>query len=381
MCPSYENTFMPHRYAIAAPDTLPSPSFVIFREHLLHNIDTILKIAGDPQRLRPHCKTHKMAAITKLMLDRGITKHKAATIAEAEMLAQCGVKDVVISYNMVGPSIARMVALTRAYPHVQFAVNADDAGCIEQLGAAATAAGVSIGVVLDINPGRDRTGVAPGPAAAALYKLIAHTPGLRPEGLHLYDGQHLHADPVDRQLAIEHVWERVIAFRELLERTGVHVPRIICGGTPTFPVYARMTDPVIELSPGTCVFHDCSYGEKFPDLAAFIPAALVFTRVISRPTANRVTLDVGTKAVASDPPMGQRVVLPAIPDGVQVLHNEEHLVVETPNASKWKVGDWLLAIPRHVCPTSALHRTVLVIENGQQVDEWVVTARDRKLTI
>jgi D-serine deaminase-like pyridoxal phosphate-dependent protein len=108
---------------------------------------------------------------------------------------------------------------------------------------------------------------------------------------------------------------------------------------------------------------------------------LVFTRVVSRPTPNRVTLDVGTKAIASDPPMGQRAVLPAIPDGVQVLHNEEHLVVETPDAGKWTVGDWLLAIPRHVCPTSALHRTVYVIDNGQQVDEWEVTSRDRKLTI
>ncbi len=372
---------MPQRYLVSAPESLPSPSFVIFREHLRHNIDAILRIAGNPQRLRPHCKTHKMAAIVRMLLERGITKHKAATIAEAEMLARCGVRDIVISYNIVGPNIARTVALASAFPEVQFAVNADDAGCIDQLGAAATRAGVSIGVVLDINPGRDRTGVTPGPAAAALYRRIAHTAGLRPEGLHLYDGQHGQADPVDRQYAVEQVWERVIAFRELLERNGLVVPRIICGGTPTFPIYARMDDPVIELSPGTCIFHDCNYGEKFPDLAPFIPAALVFTRVISRPTANRVTLDVGTKAIASDPPMGQRMVLPAIPDGVQVLHNEEHLVVETPNAAKWKVGDWLLAIPRHVCPTSALHRTVIVMENGKQVDEWEVTARDRKLTI
>ena len=372
---------MPHRYAIAAPESIPSPSLVIFREHLLHNIDTVLKMAGNPQRLRPHCKTHKMAAVIQLLLERGITRHKAATIAEAEMLARCGVRDVVISYNMVGPSIARMVALASAFPEVQFAVNADDADCIDQLGAAATRAGVSIGVVLDINPGRDRTGVVPGPAAAALYRRIAHTEGLRPEGLHLYDGQHGQSDPVERQIAVEQVWERIVAFRELLERNGLAVPRVICGGSPTFPIYARMDDPRIELSPGTCLFHDGNYGEKFPDLAAFIPAALVFTRVISRPTANRLTLDVGTKAIAADPPMGQRMVLPAIPDGVQVLHNEEHLVVETPHADRWKVGDWLLAIPRHICPTSALHRTAIVFDKGQQVDEWEVTARDRKLTV
>ncbi len=372
---------MPHRYLITAPDSLPSPSFVVFREQLLSNIHTMLAMAGGPERLRPHCKTHKMAAVVRLLLERGITKHKASTIAEAEMLARCGVKDVVISYNMVGPNVARIVALAKAFPEVQFAVTADDAGCIEQLGVAATRAGVSIGVLLDINPGRDRTGVVPGPAAATLYRQIAHTPGLRPEGLHLYDGQHGQFDPEERQHAVEQVWERVIAFRELLERNGHPVPRVICGGTPTFRMYCRMDDPFIELSPGTCLFHDGNYGEKFPDLAAFVPAALVFTRVISRPTANRVTLDAGTKSIASDPPMGQRMTLPAIPDGVQVLHNEEHLVIETPSASKWKVGDWLLAIPRHICPTSALHRSVIVIEHGQQVDEWEVTARDRRLTI
>ena len=372
---------MPQRYLITAPETIPSPSFVVFREQLRHNIDTILKIAGDPQRLRPHCKTHKMAAVVRLLLERGITKHKAATIAEAEMLARCGVKDVVISYNMVGPNIARSVALAKAFPDIRLSVTADDLDCIDQLGKAATGAGVTIGVLLDINPGRDRTGVLPDQSAVLLYHRIAHTEGLRPEGLHLYDGNQSQSDLEERRQAVERVWERVNAFRELLERRGLPVPRVVCGGTPTFPIYTRMPDPAIELSPGTCIFHDGNYGEKFPDLAAFQPAALLLTRVISRPTANRVTLDAGTKAIASDPPMGQRMVLPAIPDGVQVLHNEEHLVIETPHAADWKVGDWLLAIPRHVCPTSALHRSVIVIENGQQVDEWEVTARDRRLTI
>jgi D-threonine aldolase len=372
---------MPQRYLITTPDSLRSPSFVVFREQLLSNIHAMLAMAGGPARLRPHCKTHKMAAVVRLLLERGITKHKAATIAEAEMLARCGVKDVVIAYNMVGPNIARSVALARAFPEARFTVTADDLDCIDQLGQAATGAGVTIGVLLDINPGRDRTGVLPDQSAVLPYHRIAHTSGLRTEGLHLYDGNQGQSDPVERRKAVERVWERVTAFRELLDRRGLPVPRVVCGGTPTFPIYSQWLDPAIELSPGTCVFHDCNYGEKFPDLAAFQPAALVFTRVISRPTASRVTLDAGTKSIASDPPMGQRMVLPAIPDGAQVLHNEEHLVIETPNAAQWKVGDWLLAIPRHICPTSALHRSVIVIENGQQVDEWEVTARDRKLTI
>jgi D-serine deaminase-like pyridoxal phosphate-dependent protein len=372
---------MPDRYTINSPESLLSPSLIIFREHLLRNIDAMIAMAGNPDRLRPHCKTHKMAAIVRLLLDRGIKKHKAATIAEAEMLARCGVPDVFICYSMIGPNQARIVALAKAFPQTKFMVTADDVTMVNQLGRAATSAGVSIGVILDINPGRDRTGVGLDDAAAALYQRIAEIPGLTAEGFNVYDGNRGEADPEERRKAVAAFWEPVAAFRDRLVKRGLPVPRAVCGGTPTFPIYAQMTAPVIELSPGTCVFHDVNYGDKFPDLAPFTPAALVFTRVVSRPTANRVTLDMGTKSIASDPPMGQRAFLPAIPDGVQVLHNEEHLVVESADAVRWKVGDWLVAIPKHVCPTSALHRSAIVIENGQQVDEWEVTARDRRLTI
>ena len=116
-------------------------------------------------------------------------------------------------------------------------------------------------------------------------------------------------------------------------------------------------------------------------MTGFRAAALVLTRVISRPTANRVTFDVGVKGVASDPPMGQRVTLSDIPDAEQVLQNEEHLVIETAEAEKWSPGDWTLAIPRHVCPTSALYRQAYVVADGKVIEMWDVAARDRKLTV
>ena len=86
-----------------------SPGLVVFRELVAANVDRMIEIARDPQRLRPHCKTHKMREVAEMQLARGITKHKAATIAEAEMLAQAGVKDVFLAYNIVGPNIARSV--------------------------------------------------------------------------------------------------------------------------------------------------------------------------------------------------------------------------------------------------------------------------------
>ncbi|MFV0445556.1 MAG: D-TA family PLP-dependent enzyme [Planctomycetaceae bacterium] len=370
-------------YSISSPDKLLSPSLIVFRDLVARNIDRMIEVAGGVSRLRPHCKTHKMTEVVRLQLDRGITRQKAATLAEAEMLARAGCRDIVLSYNLVGPNIARAVTFCRTFPDVHFAALADDSGLVNQLGTALQSAGVTMELLVDINPGRDRTGLRAGPDAERLYQQIAATPGLRPGGLHIYDGQHNQSDLTERTAAVAREWEAIAALRDRLRTAGLTVPRLICGGTPTFPVYAHMTDPDIELSPGTCLFHDASYAEKFPDLTGFAPAALVFTRVISRPTATRLTLDCGTKSVASDPPTGQRVVLPAIPEAVQLLHNEEHLVVEVPEsvASRWSVGDWTLAIPRHICPTSALHREAVVIAGGEITAVWPVIARDRMLTV
>ncbi len=141
------------------------------------------------------------------------------------------------------------------------------------------------------------------------------------------------------------------------EAKGVPVPRLVCGGTPSFPVYAGMTDvPGIECSPGTFVLHDAGYGPKYADLAGITPAAVLVTRVVSRPTANRVTLDLGSKAVAADPILEKRVTLLDFPEYKTVGHNEEHLIVETAGAGAYKPGDVVFALPGHICPTVALHK-------------------------
>lgn len=369
------------QYRIHHPEKIFSPGLVVFEEIVDQNIKTMLTMAGSVDRLRPHCKTHKMPAVIRKLLACGVTRHKAATFAEAEMLATTGVGDIFLAYNIVGPNLERVVEFRRRFPDVQFAVTGDDAGQLKLLSSAVSALNSDVDVVLDINPGRDRTGCPVGQTAFELYQTIDRSPGLNPGGLHLYDGHLRQSNPEERRAAVHKFWESIAAFRDRLETAGLPVPRIVCGGTPTFPIYSAMDDPSIELSPGTCIFHDFGYGDAFPDLNCFSQAAAVLTRVISRPTANRVTLDVGTKAIASDPPMGKRVVIQGLNQAEQVLQNEEHLVIEAENAGEFQVGDWLLAFPRHVCPTSALYRSATVISQGEIVDHWEVVARDRQLTI
>ncbi len=371
---------MDPRYHVADTSDIITPALLIFREQLEANLRHMIQIAGGTSRLRPHCKTHKMAAVTELEVRHGITKHKCATLAEAEMLAECGVRDIFLAYNIVGPNIRRVVAFCRRFPNVRLAVTADHTGPLTALGAAAAAAGVTVPVLLDIDTGQHRTGLTVGPGARAVYEAISKTPGIQAGGLHVYDGHQHQKSLAERRVAVLNEFQKVLAFRDALVAAGMSVPALVCGGTASFPIYAELTDPVIELSPGTCLFNDAGYSEAFPDLE-FQPAALLLTRVVSRPTADRVTFDLGYKAVASDPPAGKRLQILGIPDAEQVLQNEEHLVIQTSHAGEFQPGDEAYAIPRHICPTSALHKEAFVIVDGKLAERWPVSARDRWLTL
>lgn len=371
---------MDSRYSIENTSEIISPALLVFREIVEENLDRMIAIAGGPERLRPHCKTHKTREIVEMQMARGIVKHKCATFAEAEMLADCGVKDIFLAYNLVGPNIDRAVAFCRRFPDVTLSVTADSEAPVTALGRAMQASGQMIDVLLDLDTGQHRTGIPAGKTALALYRLIHDTHRLNVGGIHLYDGQN-HQTPLKaRTKAVMSCWNKAADFRDELVAAGLPVPRIVAGGTGSFPIFARIDDPAIELSPGTCIYHDAGYGAMFPDLE-FTPAAVLLTRVISRPTKDRVTVDLGYKAVASDPAMPLRAVFPDIPDAELVLQNEEHLVLQTSHAGEYQPGDVLFAIPRHVCPTSAMHQEAIVIAEGKPAERWPIAARDRRLTL
>ena len=371
---------MKQRYSIANPDEILSPGLVVFEEILRENITRMKAIAGEDGRLRPHCKTHKMIDVTRLEVGMGIVKHKCATFAEAEMLALGGARDVFLAYNLVGPNIDRAVRYRQRFPEVRFSVAADHPGPVDTLNDAMARAGEQIGVFVDIDTGLRRTGLPPGPEARDLYARIDGSSHLKPAGLHLYDGQNHQTDLADRRSAVDQCWDAVRALRDRLENSSLAVPAIVAGGTGTFPLYAGKDEPSLELSPGTCVLHDDGYAREFPDMR-FVAAALIVTRVISRPSHELVTFDLGYKACASDPPAGSRLHFPAIPDAKEVLQNEEHLVIETARAARYRPGDVEMAIPTHICPTSALHSHAWVVSDGRVQKRWEVTARDRALTL
>lgn len=362
-------------YALSNAGEIPSPALVVYRTRIEENILQMLRMAGSPDRLRPHIKTHKIAELIRLQQGLGIQKFKCATIAEAELLADCNARDVLLAYPLVGPSVPRLITLQKSKPGTRFSTLMDDAAAAAAASAEAVRAGVRLEALVDLDIGQHRTGIAP-EKAEELCQLINRLPGLRFGGLHAYDG-HIHDhDPEQRARVCEAAFEPVKRLRARLESAGIPVARVVAGGTPTFPIHARRGD--VECSPGTSIFWDAGYSSEMPDLQ-FQIAAVLLVRVVSKPAADRICLDLGHKAVASEMPQ-PRVVFPEIPDAIPVAHNEEHLVIQTSQASGFSVGDVIYAFPWHICPTVALHSEVWVAQNGRTSGTWPVPARARRLT-
>ncbi len=354
---------------------VPSPSLLVFPVRIRANIQLMIKIAGGPERLRPHVKTHKMAEVVTLQQEQGIRKFKCATLAEMRMLLSCQVKDILLAMQPVGPVIRSLVQLSKEKPDTHFSTLVDNAQTLESIETLCHQAGAKLGVYLDINCGMNRTGIIPDEAARKLYQRIHQSESVTLGGLHIYDGHIRDSNIEDREEHCRCDWEVVDAFIDSLEQSAMPIPNIIAGGSPTFPVHARREG--VDLSPGTTLLWDFGYGDAFPDLP-FQHAALLLTRVLSKPSGNLICLDLGHKSVAAEMPH-PRVRLLGLEDAVFVSQSEEHLVIETEKAASLSVGDAVYGIPRHICPTVALHNKVVVVSDGKVNDHWTVVARDRIL--
>jgi D-serine deaminase-like pyridoxal phosphate-dependent protein len=364
-------------YKISNEAQIDSPAILVYPDRIQANIVRMIKIAGGTDRLRPHVKTYKIAEIVNAQMAHGIQKFKCATISEAEMLAGCNVPDVLFAYQPVGPKIHRLLALVQKFPRTQFSTLIDNLDIMREIANVFNVAGHTLPLYIDLDVGLQRTGIASKKTALNLIRSIEATSGVQFAGLHIYDGHLGNVDFETRLELTDSAWENVNVLIGKIDAAGIPVSKIIAGGTPSFPVHARRSD--VELSPGTVLLWDRGYEMKCPELP-FESAAMLLTRVVSRPTDKSICLDLGTKAIASEM-KAPRAFFPELPVSKVVMHNEEHLVLQFEENCDLSVGQCLYAIPWHICPTVALYAEVGVVAKGQVNDTWRVVARDRKLTV
>ena len=363
-------------YAIQNIETVDSPSVALYLEHLSFNINEMVSIVeGKTERLMPHIKTNKMPKVMELLLSSGISHFKASTISEAEIAAEAGAKSVLIAHQLVGPKVDRFLSLIKHFPNTQFSTILDNMDSAELLNQKALEHEIKLNIYIDINNGMNRSGIEIGPGLDELMAYLKICDSLFFKGLHAYDGHLRDADFTARKEKIEKDVKDVETYFEAL-RIDYPATELICGGTPSFTSHALQEKRIT--SPGTCVLWDWGYGEKLTE-QNFKHAAVLVTRIISKPIEGIITIDLGHKSVAAENPIDKRVKFLNLADYELLSQSEEHGVIQVKDWDTFKVGDVLYGIPYHICPTINLHDEVSVIENGQKVDSWEITARKRKL--
>src|SRR5688572_26828653 len=221
-------------FEIKKINELDSPALVVFPDRVKHNIRLAIDMIGDVNRLRPHIKTNKSADVARLMLKEGITKFKCATIAEAEMLAQCNAQDVLLAYQPLGPKLDRFVSLVKKYPATKFSCLTDNIDAVDEQAAIFNSGNLTVPVFIDLNVGMNRTGIAPDEKAIELASHIRQLPGVDLVGLHAYDG---HIRDVDFEAKKQKCDEAFAGVEKLNGK--LKLPTIIMGGSPPFSVHCK----------------------------------------------------------------------------------------------------------------------------------------------
>jgi D-serine deaminase-like pyridoxal phosphate-dependent protein len=312
-----------------------------------------------------------MAEIIQLQVHQGITKFKCATLTEMEMVAENGGTDILLAYPVFGPAIKKYFNIVKKFPQVKFKVLTDNKNSIVYLSEEAKIQQQKATVFIDIDNGMHRTGID-SDQAFHLAVEISKYEFLKLEGLHIYDG-HIHNSILKlRQEQCENDFKPVEELVQKLKNIGIEIAELACGGTFTFPIHQKYKNRT--LCPGTPVLWDAGYNKSIPDLD-FLPAAVLAGRVISKPFGN-ICFDLGYKSMASEMSQPRLEFMEFKIENVE-NQSEEHLVVSTSETIKLNQGDFVYALPVHICPTIALHEQVYVVENKKAIKTWYVIARKR----
>jgi 3-hydroxy-D-aspartate aldolase len=323
-------------------------------------------------RLRPHAKTHKSPDIARRQIAAGAVGQCCAKLGEAEALAQAGIAGLHITSPVVArPAIERLVALNAASEGLSVVVDHPDN--LEAF-AQAFSADRPLGVFIDIDPGIHRTGVTSIEAALELVLRIQALPQLRYEGVQFYAGREQHIyDLAERRAAIVRKTERLKEYLTALAEAGAAAPIVTGGGSGTHMIDLEL-GVFNELQVGSYVFMDDQYA-ACEGLAEFERSLFVDTRVVSRNSANLITVDAGLKAFATEGEPPRPVDLDA---ATYAFMGDEHGAVIAPGiAEQVTLGQRITLSVPHCDPTVNLYDSYHVLEGETLTAMWPVAARGR----
>jgi D-serine deaminase-like pyridoxal phosphate-dependent protein len=358
---------------------LPTPALLIDLDIFEHNVQKLASYMSDrPSSFRPHAKAHKSPAVGKLQLASGAKGLCAAKLGEADVLIRGGIKDVLITAEVVGKlKIARLMSLLAMTPDVKAVVD-NEQNAID-LSDAALASKRRLKVAIDVNVGQNRTGLEKPEEVVALAEIIAKQKGLELIGLQGYGGNNQHVMGFENRRARElQSNERVVAARHALEKAGFTVQMVSVGGTGSYNIDADYTG-VTEIQPGSYIFMDSHYnkigGKDMPEFSEFGNSLSVLATVISRAVAGRAIVDAGGKALSTDESTPEPMDITGATFGVA---GDEYGSLRLQDPSRdLKVGDQVQIMPGHCDTTVNLHNVFFAVRKGMVEHVWPIEGRGR----
>jgi len=357
-------------------DEVDTPALVIDLDAFERNLRRLAeRIAGSPAKARPHAKTHKCPVIALKQVEFGAVGVCVQKVSEAEAMVYGGVRDVLVTNEIVGrQKLRRLTSLAQT---ARVGVCADDESQVRAIDTAAGEAGVTLPVYVEVNMGGNRCGVEPGEPALDLARCVAEASHLTFAGLQAYHGSAQHLRGWDeRRQAIAQAADKAGRTRDLLVRHGIECPTVTGAGTGSFEFEAA-SGVYTELQCGSYIFMDADYGRNRDRDGAptkeFEPSLFVWATVMSRPGEDRAIVDAGLKALAFD--SGPPLVCDE-PAATYERASDEHGRLSVSAATnRLGLGDKIRLIPGHCDPTVNLYDWYVCIRGSRVEQLWPITAR------
>ena len=357
--------------ALAEVDT---PALILDLDAFERNLQRLNEsIAGRKLMLRPHAKSHKCPQIALRQIVLGAVGVCCQKVSEAEAMVEGGVPDVLIANEVVGAAKLKRLAVLAKQAKV--AVCADDAGNVLDLDAAARESGVTLDVLVEVNVGANRCGVAPGEPALKIAQAITACKNLRYAGLQAYQGGAQHLRKVEeRRAAVDAAVAAVERTLALIEKAGIPRGKVTGAGTGTylFEAASRVYD---ELQVGSYIFMDADYAKNDwteSGIPRFEHSLFVWTTVMSRTRPGVAIVDAGLKASSVDSGMPR---VADFPQAEFLKASDEHGVINMNGSPGFALGDKLRLIPGHCDPTVNLYDEFVCVRGGRVEALWPITAR------
>jgi 3-hydroxy-D-aspartate aldolase len=357
-------------------EDIDTPALLVDLDALEANIRKMSAFAAARGvRLRPHAKTHKCSAIARLQIEAGAVGICCQKVGEAEAMANSGIKDILVSNEVVGRrKLDRIAALSK---RIRVAVCADNLENVDEINAAAARFDTVLSVLVEVDVGARRCGAQPGEEALSIARRIAAAPNLRFGGVQAYYGPAQHMRSYDeRREAIEKAGDALRRTLDLLEAEGLSSDIVGGAGTGTY-AFEAASGIWNELQVGSYIFMDRDYALNLAadggPVQEFAHSLTIKTTVMSVPAPDRIVTDAGLKAYSKDAGLPALLDLPA---GEVLSAADEHTTIRvTRPEDRPALGDALHLIPGHCDPTVNLHDWIVGVRGGRVECLWPVDAR------